>query len=167
MYSIYDWFPGFAKKKLKNQRMKAGQLWTVVLQTCPNNSIGRPNSAKSRLSQSGLGLRFFGFFGIGRIGLPPKICPSNLPEIGVLQEALLLLSEFSVLPAISSVQSECLCQMRILKISYFPVWTAMFFKSGLTNWNFNWTTAFSLILAIGIGIGAIWRYRDWDWVRKK
>ena len=42
-------------------------------------------------------------------------------ELYVLQEALLLLSEFSVLPAISSVQSECLCQMRILKISYFPI----------------------------------------------
>ena len=62
---------------------------------CPINSIGMPNSAQSRpITQSldwvigiggsrlGLGLGFFGFFGIGRIGLPPKMCPSNLPQIG-------------------------------------------------------------------------------------
>ena len=66
-------------------------------QTCPNNSIERPNNAQSRpITQSldwvigiggsrlglGLGLGFFGFFGISRIGLPPKMCPSNLPQIG-------------------------------------------------------------------------------------
>ena len=63
-----------------------GQM--AVNQTCPNNSIGRPNSAQSRpITQSlewviGIGIEIFWDFGIGRIGLLSKMCPSNLPQIG-------------------------------------------------------------------------------------